>query len=627
MALTPLDKLLGERENRSLAQWARGYQGPTPSANSHVGISGGRDVSRHGAVGSAIHFLLVPALEILDYLLAAELTTEQPGIAEAIAAWRTNTAKDSLIDCWMGMRGADRSEWQAAMDATRRQPELQDLFTLRNREIISDQVLDKQLRSLGFTDVGERAGMPQLRYEVPGPADQVRFAVRHVFEPDLINEFGYNDEYRPILDAFHHAMGVDYPIFTGPLKAVVTHVETANGLAPGTFAARYTEQQLPEPTWARAYWWSHWILPSPSQGYEMLFRLDPDRDKTGEPRWMQQQDFDLEHLRLLLRANDYPPYWRDKLAAIAFRPPNLRFLRVQLQTRTITRDQAVSQLRQMGFRQDYAGKQADALLKQIADQEAERLLKLVSRQVNEGWELGLVTDEQLRATYLGAGISQDEADYRIAAANFARNSKIAKGLIAEVHKAYLRGRWSWPQAATFLDQVGVASNRRDEYKRIWDGERQARGKELTQAQMLRAVVTGGMDLATYAQRLRNLDYDDSAIELLIYDARLKVAERETKALQALATEADKSERAKLAAARKADQIARQARADLSRHGTPSQLKTWFCNGDISVADVTNRLVALGWPQADIDRLLGECDAKREKLGLKPYPEEAPGSES
>ena len=594
-----------------------------------LGVQGSVHRGAHVAagMGASLKTTFAPPLPHIDKLIAAAMPTQIATPGEAIAAYVADTMSLEEATRCAQLAGVALDHFASSIAAARRKPEVVELGVIRNRELINDNEYSGALRAVGFTDNDEKDWISDLRFEVPGPADLVRFAVRHVFEPDLIAEFGYDDEYRPILDAFHHAQGVDYPIFTGPLKEVVGFTEAENNFVPGHFAQLYTEAQLPEPTWARAYWWSHWILPSPTQGYEMFFRLDPTRDKSEEPEWMRSQDFDLEHLRLLLRANDYPPYWRDKLAAIAYRAPNLRFLRVQLQTKTITRDQAVSQLRQMGFSPSYAAHQADALIAQLADQEAAKLLKLVNKDINAGWDIGLVTDEELRSTYVDAGIDLTEADTMINAAVFSRNVTVAKELIRELKKSYLAGKYDWPQTATFLTQVGVNARRIAEYKVVWDTQRQLRRKELSQAQYRKAVLDGGLTVPQYAARLRNLGYDDNAIGLLLHEVRLAVTERETKALKQLAAESQKTSKARLDALKALDRQQRQLQADLAKHGTPTQLRTWYCDGDISDADVTARLKALGWPQEDIDRLLGECDDKRAKIGLPPYTEEAPGAQA
>src|SRR5437660_7650455 len=493
-------------------------------------------------------------------------------IADATAGYLGGMVDDRLWRCIVSILGGDIEQHLLAREGLRRKPEIIESAVLRNRELLSDSQYDGALRQLGFTQPNERQLVSQLRFEVPGPSDLVRFAVRHVFEPELIAEFGYDDEYRPILDAFHHAQGVDYPIFSGPLSNVVEYTERENGLPIGTFVDSYATAGLTEPTWARAYWWSHWILPSPTQGYEMMFRLDPTRDKTGEPDWMQSQDLDLAHLRLLLRANDYPPYWRDKLAAISYRPPNLRFLRVQLATKSINHAQAVSQPRQMGFRPDYAETQASALERQLAEQRAEKVWGQVRKGIREQWELGLITDDEAQTLLADSGIDTDLVDATMQQWLSEHNHTVGQGLVKELHRAYLTGVFTWSQTETFLVQVGIVDKRRAEYQRIWGAELQARRKEITASQAQKYAVEGVLDIPSLVVRLRNLNYSDAAIELILADTRYQIAQRQARAAHEAALAQRRTQRELAAAVRAQSTSIAELRKQLASHGSPAKIK-------------------------------------------------------
>src|SRR5438309_8728118 len=217
------------------------------SARVQVGAQAGRDQWRHGGVGSALRLLLVPVLDVADMALRRACPTAPISIADATAGYLAGTVDDRLWRCIVSIHGGDLEQHLLAREGLRRKPEAIESAVLRNRELLSDTAYDGALRQLGFTQPNERQLVSQLRFEVPGPSDLVRFAVRHVFEPELIKEFGYNEEYRPILDAFHHAQGVDYPIFSGPLSAVVAYTEAQNNLPAGSFVQRYTDAGLTEP--------------------------------------------------------------------------------------------------------------------------------------------------------------------------------------------------------------------------------------------------------------------------------------------------------------------------------------------------------------------------------------------
>ena len=59
-----------------------------------------------------------------------------------------------------------------------------------------------------------------------------------------------------------------------------------------------------DPQWAQYYWYSHWVLPGTTQGYEMMHRGIISQ---GE-------------LQTLLRVSDIPSFWREKLMEMSYKP-------------------------------------------------------------------------------------------------------------------------------------------------------------------------------------------------------------------------------------------------------------------------------------------------------------------
>ncbi len=245
------------------------------SAGVSKGLHGGDDKARYGTFSMHLRPVIIPGLELARKIADAQIPTETPGIGEAIECYLSNVIDSNTFDCWMELSSAVKSEWQSVAYSRRERPKGEELSFARNRELLSPYQYFAKLRENGVLDTEDMKIFDNLRHNVPGPSDLVRFAVRHVFEPDLLAKFNFNGErdkgaFR--LDAYHHTAGLDYPIFTGPLREVV---ESVTGKSADDLAADYTNRGLPEPTWAHAYWWSHWILPAASQGYQFYFRLDP----------------------------------------------------------------------------------------------------------------------------------------------------------------------------------------------------------------------------------------------------------------------------------------------------------------------------------------------------------------
>jgi hypothetical protein len=148
----------------------------------------------------------------------------------------------------------------------RRPPAVGDVLNLWIRGLASESETDQALRESGFTPTWA-SKMKAATALIPPVADLVQMAVREAFSPDVAAAFGQYE---------------DFP------EAVVPHAE-AQGLSR---------------EWTSRYWAAHWSLPSATQGFEMLHRRI-----VGEPE-----------LKLLLRALDVMPFWRDKLIQLSFNP-------------------------------------------------------------------------------------------------------------------------------------------------------------------------------------------------------------------------------------------------------------------------------------------------------------------
>lgn len=124
------------------------------------------------------------------------------------------------------------------------------------------------VRALGVSD--DRIELlKESVYRVPGVQDIIRYVVKEAYSPDIYKKFGQDQEYPSIAEADAEKTGV-------------------------------------RPDHLMKEWIAHWELPGISQGFEMLHRGVIDADT----------------LKLLLKARDVMPYWRDKLEAISYIPYN-----------------------------------------------------------------------------------------------------------------------------------------------------------------------------------------------------------------------------------------------------------------------------------------------------------------
>ncbi len=164
------------------------------------------------------------------------------------------------------LAGVTKSRAQMVLDASRALPTPGAIQTAYLRGEISEERHDNLLEGYGYTSKDIKV-FKALYFIIPPPADLIRMSVREAFTPEIAEKFGQFE---------------DYPI---------------------AFTEWATKQGISE-EWAKRYWASHWDLPSPQMGFEMLHRRIIDEDE----------------LKLLLRALDVMPYWRERLIKLSYNP-------------------------------------------------------------------------------------------------------------------------------------------------------------------------------------------------------------------------------------------------------------------------------------------------------------------
>lgn len=141
-----------------------------------------------------------------------------------------------------------------------------DFISAWRRGLITEDTLNIKLKNLKY-DENDLDLIKQVSQYFPAVPDLVRFAVREVYSPTIVEQFGQLEDL--------------------PEKFII---EAAK--------AGLDKDQ------AENFWASHWELPSARQGFEMLHRGFINE----------------ENLKLLLKALDIMPFWRDKLINLSYNP-------------------------------------------------------------------------------------------------------------------------------------------------------------------------------------------------------------------------------------------------------------------------------------------------------------------
>jgi hypothetical protein len=496
--------------------------------------------------------------------------------------------------------------WNQVFWAGQELPTFVETLTLANRGFFTEGGLDRALQRLGYYSATTRGMLANLRFDLPSSSDLVRFSVRHVFEPDLIKYLGYNQEFRPILDMWHRFQGLNYPIFTGPFLDQVQNFEREQGLPPGSFIQSYAEQGLTDPTWAQAFWWSHWVLPSPQQGYQMYFKLNPNIPDKYKPPEAQGVTFSQDDLNLLLRANDYPPKYRAPLAAIARPVPGIRYIRQLRHFDVYTRADVYFLFRRMGYSDKDASDLADTVERNEQEQRGKEKTTKAQKQVLDQWKLGILSDADAEQLLIAFGLPEEETADVFRLAKMEEDTKRIEEVIRAIRSAFVTGRLAEGDARAQLVQLGLQNAWINEHLASWAFVRKEPRKLDSAARARQQACLGLMTIQELHDRLVNLGYSEQDARLLIGEAEVCQAGRAARALAAQQRQKQQQERQLIQQQRQAAQALQQARRALASHGSPAQLRRWYCQGVLGQAELYGRLQFLGWPDIDIARFIASC---------------------
>jgi hypothetical protein len=297
-----------------------------------------------------------------------------------------------------------------------------------------------------------------LRWHLPSVSDSIRFLVREAFKDDVAQKYGY-DEDLPLEQArsLFQKLGV-------------------------------SEEDM------RRYWRSHWELPSPTMGYQMLHRGVISR----------------EELEDLLRIADYPRYWREKLISISFNPFTRVDIRRMYRDGVLSKDEVLRAYKDIGYDDWHAQKLTEWTVREAARQGSD----FTKSEVLSLADLGLLPRDKARELLQVLGESEESADLLLEARTVARERRRLETLVNQVRARYLAGRIDEQQAARALDRLGVHPDVRDDLLAEWQVLRETPRVTPTEAQLRAAAQRGLITWDQYEDRLIAMGYSPEDASLL-----------------------------------------------------------------------------------------------------------------
>ena len=328
-----------------------------------------------------------------------------------------------------------------------------DLSTLLLRERMSEGAFDTELTKRGYKP-DEIAKIKELQKVIPALPDIIRMAVREAFTPEVVSRFQLHAE------------------------------------LPGEMVSWAKKQGLSE-DWARAFWASHWELPSLSMGFEMLHRGEITGDE----------------MDLLIRTHDVSPFWRDKLTAIAYTPYTRVDVRRMYDAGVLDIKAVYRSYRDIGYDHEKATNMTAFTV--ALSNAAER--DLTKSEVLNGFKIGYFREEEAREQIIALGYDKAEADYYISKVLYDLWQAEIKEQVKYLQQQYVKELIDQNEVYSQLGRLNLPSEQINRYLRTWDIKRQAKTKSPTTAQLTKFRVQEVIGDGEFRSEMSGIGWNDRYI--------------------------------------------------------------------------------------------------------------------
>lgn len=315
-----------------------------------------------------------------------------PQVAELIEMrWRDIIGEGEYLEkC--AQFGFDQSASINLLDASSTLLTMHDNIALWRRGVISESECDNQLHKMRLDgEQIERAKAVTLFF--PAAPDLIRFAVREVYSPSIVEKFGALQ---------------DLP---------EQYLQEAS-------KAGLTQEH------AKNYWAAHWELPSAQMGFAMLHRRIIDEDM----------------LKLLLRALDVMPFWRDAMIKLSYNPLTRVDVRRMYRLGVLNEEQVKDAYLDIG----YNDKNAQLMTEFTIAYEQDELVGITRASVMSSYKKGIITVEALKKYLEGFGYAPGVVEFWLSVARHDKEAEVIDTIADEVRNKYLMGLISLAEARSEL---------------------------------------------------------------------------------------------------------------------------------------------------------------------------------
>jgi hypothetical protein len=546
----------------ALELWTRGLLTDV-RAEQHVSASGILANPDYSAVFELARWAKLPALQIILQMFRLGIISQQDYTTFAARAGY----KDDVI------RGVFEKQSSPLPSGA--------VFDLWNRGVINDATANSHLRSAGFVTDTDRFALASLRFNNPTVTSTIRYVVNAVANQTANRLLGLDLEKPQAVDDASAANGYNQPTIT---------VQVPNGnpftLSPGD-----------------GEWLSHWRIPSVTEAAIVKRQLTPGRIAALKAVGVDVEPVTQEQVDAIGVASNTPPNWRAYEQSRTWEVVPIRYAGLARTQGTITHQQFLDSLSQMGYLPNDARAIADAYAQRQFDKDHPWLARVtnqyVTRGINaiiQGFQEGHVTRQQaiqrLNTYEFGEGEASTILDV---AAQEVANKAISVAITA-THKAFLTGEFAVPQIAGHLAQIGIVEPMITHYIALWQLDMTVSQRHLATKEIQALAENGIITNAVAQQRLINLGWSQPDLVLLMSEIALKEKQIKAKAQSADTKARQAKAKALQEAHKQATQMAAQSLKALKAVAPLSKLVAWYKNGVIDRETLVSVLRQQGYTE-------------------------------
>lgn len=423
---------------------------------------------------SAVNTTLRPVFNKLNQTAFDKLPNELPPPVNLIGMKYRGLIDDSHYYKEMRKQGIDEDNAGLLLRQSEALLNGYETITLFRRGIIDKEKKDKMLTELGF--VGERMQLLERVIEViPSARDIITFAVREVYSPEIAEAFGQYEGAEQV-----------YETAEADIKAV--------GMSKEIFTK---------------FWAAHWVLPSMSQGYEMMHR----------------NVITSEELDRLMVAMDVMPWWRDKLKAISYSPFTRVDVRRMHKIGVLNDEGLVKAYMDIGYNEDNAkalteftilyNQGPEAWEKTEEDEEKQREKEATRASITKAYRNNIITREEAVDYLVMLEFTDTAIELYLTNEDFALQEEINDEKISTVREAYIRRIYDYNKAIEVLGTLNLPGAQVDALMDRWDIEKEARVSRPSKAELFKMFKGQIIDEPVLMEELRAQGYTEKYIDWYI----------------------------------------------------------------------------------------------------------------